>query len=246
VRSRGQSASTASVAAAIAISGRRAVGSVAAIAHAIEIVRRELREVEAKEIAELERRDHDGDPGGEARGHRIGNEANETAKPRGAQREEDRAGHPRREEEAAEPEARGDRLECHHERGRRPGHLVARAAQERGRRSGDHRREEPVLRRDARCNRERHRERKCDDADDQPGLHVGAEVRPGVARGECAPESEGGERPERVLRRRGLDAPMRAQRTGADRPRRRCAQGCPPSPSASLRVVFHRRLARRG
>jgi hypothetical protein len=85
VRSRGQSASTASVAAAIAISGRRAVGSVAAIAHAIEIVRRELREVEAKEIAELERRDHDGDPGGEARGHRIGNEANETAKPRGAQ-----------------------------------------------------------------------------------------------------------------------------------------------------------------
>ena len=98
------------------------------------------------------------------------------------------AGHEAGGEQAREPVLGDDGREDDDERRGRPRHLELAAAEERDGEPGEDRGVEPVLRRRADGDRERHRQRQRHDPDDDAGEDVGAEVLRAVALAQRAAE----------------------------------------------------------
>jgi hypothetical protein len=144
--------------------------------------------LEAQEVPELEGTDHDRDPGGEARRHRVGNVFDELPHAGRAHGEEDQARGERGQEQAPEAEARSDGGQDNHERGGGAGDLHGRAAQERGRGAGHDRGVQAVLRGDARGDGQGHGERQGHHAHHRPRHEIGAQGGRAVVLAQRSPE----------------------------------------------------------
>ena len=149
--------------------------------HAVHVVIRVALDLQAEEVLDLQRRDHDRDARGEAGRDRVGHELDEAAHAGEAHDDEQHARHQAGEEQAPQAEPGRHRRQQDDERRGRSGDLDARAAEQRDQAARDDGGVEAVLGRHAGRDGEGHRERQRDDADDQPGQHVGAQVGPGVA-----------------------------------------------------------------
>src|SRR5207237_515687 len=139
---------------------------------------------------------------------------------------EQRAREERGDEEPAQAELGRDRREYDDERGRRPRDLEARSAEDRHDRAGDDRGVEPVLRRHARGDGERHRQRQRDDGHDRAGAAAAAfaagafaqDVAPAALRWiGAAPSHFSYERYDMSLGVTAGQAPRRAERIEEDR-----------------------------
>ena len=136
---------------------------------------------QAEQIVQLAGEDDDGDGRGEADRHRIGDELDVGAEPQEAGRSKDHARQEGREDQPVDAVA-GDRRGDEHDEGAgRTADLEAAAAQQRDQEAADDGRVEPALRRDARGDGDRHRQRQRDDGDRQPGNGVGAQMLEPVA-----------------------------------------------------------------
>ena len=120
--------------------------------------------------------DDRGDAGGEADGHRIGDELEKVPSRSSAGQQQDHAREHGREDQPVDA-VRGDgRRDQHDEGAGRPADLEAAAAQRRDQEAADDRGIEPALRRHAGGDGDRHGQRQRDDRHRQPGEQVGPEL----------------------------------------------------------------------
>ena len=134
-----------------------------------------------KQIPELAGEDDDGDAGGESHRHRIGNEFDVGAEPQKARGDQKHAGHRGGEDHAVDAVAFGGQRHQHDERAGGPADLKPAAAEQRDDEAADHGGIKPAIRRHARGDRDRHRQRQRHDRHRQAGDHVGAKIRKAIA-----------------------------------------------------------------
>ncbi len=127
------------------------------------------RQRDAEQILELAGEDDDGDAGGEADRHRIGNELDVGAEPQEARGDQDDAGHQRREDHAIDAVAFGGQRHQHDEGAGRSADLKPAAAEQRHDEAADHGGVESAIRRHAGGDGDRHRQRQRDDRHRQAG-----------------------------------------------------------------------------
>ena len=120
-------------------------------------------------------------PGGEADRDRVGNELDVGADPQQARGDQDHARHQGGEDDAVDAVPLRGRRDQHDEGAGRPADLEAAAAEQRHDEAADDSGVEPAVRRHARGDRDRHRQRQRDDGNRQAREHIGAEIREAVA-----------------------------------------------------------------
>ena len=135
-----------------------------------------MGERQAEEIVNLAGEDDDRDAGGEADGHRIGNEFDIGAEPQIAGRHQEHARHDGGEQHAVDAVALDGGGDEHDEGARRAADLKPAAAQERDQEAADDGGVEAAIRRDTRADGDRHRQRQGDDGDGETGENVGAQT----------------------------------------------------------------------
>lgn len=142
-----------------------------------ELARLFPRERDAREIAQLARKDDHGDTGGEADRDRIGNELDVGANAQEARGDQDHARHHGGENDAVDAVPLRRHRDQHDESARRAADLEAAAPEQRHDEAAGDRRVESAIRRHARGDRDRHRQRQRNDRNGEARKDVGAEIR---------------------------------------------------------------------
>jgi hypothetical protein len=163
-----------------------------------------VRRSETKQILDLQHADHRADARGEPGRHRMGDELDEPPQPEETHRQQQDTCHAARHQEPGESLADQDGREDDDERRRGPADLEARSAQKRHRDARHDGGIEPVLRRYAHGDGQRHRERQRHDAHHQACERIVAEMGRRVALGEDCPERGAGNLAERGRLRVGV------------------------------------------
>jgi hypothetical protein len=140
-----------------------------------EEVGRYLADLQAQQILQLRQRDQHRDAVREADDDRDRDVAHQRAETQPAEQEHQHAGEHRRDQQIRDPVALDDAVDDDDEGARRAADLHVRPAERRDQEAADDRGEDALLRLHARCDRERHRERKRDDADRHAGAGIGEE-----------------------------------------------------------------------
>ncbi len=148
--------------------------------HLLQQMLRRAGQVQAEQILDLQDGDDDADAGGEAQGHRIGHEFDQTSGAQQAQADQDQPGHQRAQQQSAEAVLLGNRQQYHHEGGGGAGDVEARAAAQGDQGRGDQHGIEAVLRCHAHRDGQRHGQWNGDDAHRQAGAQVSAQGLPRV------------------------------------------------------------------
>ena len=151
------------------------------VVHLLGEVRGAAGHAEAEGVLELQAGDDDADPGGEAKGHRIGHELDQLAGAQHAESDEDQPGEHRAQQQAGQAVLLDDGQEDHHEGRGGAGDVEARAAAQGDQRRGDQHRVQAVLRRCADRDGQCHRQRDGDDPDGQSGEDVAAQCLAAIA-----------------------------------------------------------------
>ena len=133
-------------------------------------------QLQAEEILELQAGDDHRDAGGEAGGHRIGDELDQLAHPRQPHTHQHDPGHETGGHQSAEAIFFGDGMQDHDEGGGWAGHAEAGAAGQSDQHSGDNGGIKTVLRRHPTADGQRHRQRHRDDADGDARQQVGLQL----------------------------------------------------------------------
>src|SRR5690606_17240612 len=141
-----------------------------------------LESTQPEEVTELEDGDDDGDARGEAGGHRVRDELDETAQSGDAHRQHDQTGQESGDEKPTQAVPGGDRDQQHHECGGGPGYRVGGAPGEGDQQTGDDRRVQAVLGRraggDGQCHGQRQRHHADDETGDGVCPQIGGRVTP--------------------------------------------------------------------
>src|SRR5690606_20470965 len=141
-----------------------------------------LETTQPEEVTELKDGDDDGDARGEAGGHRVRDELDETAQSGDAHRQHDQTGQESGDEKATQAVPGGDRDQQHHECGGGPGYRVGGAPGEGDQQTGDDRRVQTVLGGraggDGQCHGQRQRHHADDETGDGVCPQIGGRVTP--------------------------------------------------------------------
>ena len=151
------------------------------------------QETQPEEVRDLAKRDNDGDTGGKAHGHRVGDELDDGTELRDAENDEQNARKERRRGKTVVAVLAHDAIDNHDEGARGAANLEAGTAQEGNREAGDNRSVETLFRTHARGDGERDGQGKRKDTHDEARHEVAHEVLLGIApaqsphgfRGDC-------------------------------------------------------------
>ena len=144
-------------------------------AQAAEELSRQRRRLQAEQIADLRAGDQDGDAVGEADHDRPRDVLHRGPEPGDAEQDQHHAGHQGAHEQPVEAVGGDDAGHDHHECPGGSADLHARAAERRDREAGDRAAIQAGLRRQPRCDGERHGQRQGDEPDGDAGDDVGCQ-----------------------------------------------------------------------
>jgi hypothetical protein len=141
-----------------------------------EVARLLARQRQAEQVVQLAGQDDDGDAGGEADRHRIGDEFHIGAEPEVTGRDQEDAGHQHRQDQPVDAVAVDGGGHDHDEGAGRAADLEAAAAERRHQEPADDGCVQSTLGANARCNGDGHRQRQRHDGDGQAGDHIGSQL----------------------------------------------------------------------